>query len=57
MVTGNMFQASIDQNKKLFAILFALSGFNRQEPDVRVRIEEDVRTVKCSSKFMEIKLF
>ena len=47
MVTGNVFQTLTDLKKKLLAILLVRQkGFNRQGRDVRVEIEEDVRTVK-----------
>ena len=58
MVTGNVFQTLMDLKNKLLAILLVRQrGFNRQGPDERVEIEEDVRIVKWSLKFIEIKLF
>ena len=53
-VTGSVFQTSIDLKKKS---LVRQKGFYREGPDVRVEFEEDVRIVKWSSKFIEIKLF
>ena len=47
MVTGNVFQTLMNLKKKLLAILVVRQrGFNRQGPDERVEIEEDVRIVK-----------
>ena len=58
MVTGNVFQILIDLKKKLLVILFVRQkGFNREGPVERVKIEENFRIVKWSSKFIEIKLF
>ena len=55
-VAGNVFQASIDLKNKIFAILFVWQkGVKRRGPGIE--IEEDVRTVKWSSLFIEIKLF
>ena len=46
-VTGNVFQTLMNLKKKLLAILLVRQkGFNRDEPNERVQIEEDVRIVK-----------
>ena len=47
MVTGNVFRASIDVKKKLLSLLFVRQkGSNREGPNERVEIVENVRTVK-----------
>ena len=54
IVIRNALQTSIDLTK-LFAILFVpQKGFDRQGSDEQVEMEEDARTVKRSSKFIEI---
>ena len=58
MVTSYVLQASIDFKKKLFAVLFVRQkGFNREGPEERVEIEEDVHIVEWLSKFIKVKLF
>ena len=58
IVTDNVFKTLIDLKKKLLAILLVRqNGSIREGPDERVEIEEEVRIVRWSSKFIEIKLF
>ena len=58
IITGYVFQTLTDLKKKLMAILLVWQkGFNREGAVERVEIEEEVRIVKWSSKFIEIKLF